>query len=1101
MSEPQPADGKPPTPVPGPTEEHTLIQEPGDRRTHDGRVADAMLVHTGGMDAPAIVDVARMPLSRLGEYELLSEIGRGGMGVVFKARHVRLHRVVALKMILGGLLARPEDLQRFETEAAAAAQLQHPNIVALYEVGAESGQPYFSMEHVSGSSLAQRVALGVLPGRLAASYLERLAQAVHYAHSRGVIHRDLKPANVLLDDDDQPKITDFGLAKVLQGDSGQTRTGAVIGTPSYMAPEQAGGQTKAVSPAVDVYALGAILYELLTGSPPFRGETALATLTLVADKDPVPPRLLNPRVDRDLETICLKCLEKDPQRRYGSAEALADDLRRYLGGEPIAARRLGTLGRALKWCRRKPAAAALLAVSLLALVGFTAFQWRATQEERRLREQAEKSDHESKLHLDILRYYSYLAHMRQVQHHLAAADLGGAERLLQDMAKGRPDLRDWEWYYLKGVCAGRATLAGHAGRATAVAYGADGKRLASAGGQPLHPGEVKVWEVGTGRCLLTISKAHSNAVGGVAFSPDGKLLATAGGDGSVRLWDAAGGKERARLRGHRAHVTGVAFAPDGKRLASSGGDRLVLVWDVARALAGGDALLFSLRGHGGEVTGVAISPDGKLVASASLDETVRLWDAGTGQPRHTLRGHQGEVMALAFRPDGQVLASGGGPGQHRGQVRLWDVATGKPLGVHYGLSGRVLGVSVSWTGQVAAAGNDGLVYVWDSHSSSEPVVFRADGHQVYGVAFSPGGGRLATAGGDGRVRLWYADGGQEMVRLPGQARIEGVAFSPDGKAVASCGREPGHDGEARVWDLESGKLLALLHGHAGQVHAVAFSRDGKQVATGGEDQTVRLYDLGNPAGLTHLTVECLAAQALATVGGPGASVIQILTAAKVAKLDAFALGNPASPRVLAGHPGRVLAVALHPSEDLLASAGDGDVIRLWNTRTGQVVRTLEGHTNYVLALAFSPDGRLLASGSYDRTVRVWDVKTGDSTVLAGHAGSTSAISFSPDGAQLASGGSDRTVRVWDLAARKEFLRLEGLGRPVVSLAYHPRGRRLASVGEDRAVRLWDLVTRQEILELACTDGVLRSVSFSRDGRYLAAGGQNTGVRVWEGVGR
>jgi WD40 repeat protein/tRNA A-37 threonylcarbamoyl transferase component Bud32 len=1045
MSDPEPADGKPPTPVPAPTEEQTLIQQPGDKHTQDGLPA--------GMDP-----VLPAPLHRLGEYELLSEIGRGGMGVVFKARHVRLHRLVALKMILGGLLARAEDLQRFETEAAAAAQLQHPNIVALYEVGAEGGQPYFSMEHVSGSSLAQRVALGVLPSRLAASYLERLARAVHYAHSRGVIHRDLKPANVLLDEDDQPKITDFGLAKVLQSDSGQTASGAVIGTPSYMAPEQAGGRNKTIGPAADVYALGAILYELLTGNPPFRGETALATLSLVATQDPVPPHLHNPRVDRDLETICLKCLEKEPQRRYASAEALAEDLRRYLSGEPITARRLGALGRALKWCRRKPAAAALLAVSILAVAGLSVFQWRATQEERRLREQAEKSEHETNLQMDVLRYVSYQANMRQVQHLLAAADLDGAERLLQKWGRGRPDLRDWEWNYLKGLCAGRATLAAHAGRATTVAFSKDGKHLATAGGHPLRPGEIKVWDVGSGRCLLTIPKAHADAISAVAFSPDGKLLATAGHDHTVRLWDVNDGQEWRTLRGHKAHVSSVAFSGDGKRLVSGGGDQLVLVWDVALALVGaGDPIPLRLRGHGGEVTSVAVSSDGKLVASASLDETVRLWDAASGQLRHTLRGHQGEVMAVAFRPDGKILASGGGPGLHRGQVRLWDVATGKPLGVHYGLSGRVLGVAVSRTGQVAAGVNDGLIYVWNGQASSEPLVFRADAHVIYGIAFSPGGGRLASAGGDGRVRLCYADGGQETWRLPGQQRTEGVAFSPDGKAVASCGREPGSDGDARVWSLETGKLRALLRGHAGQVHALSFSRDSKQVATGSEDQTVRLYDLANPS----------------------------------------------LPRVLRGHTGRVLAVAFHPSADLLASAGDGDVIRLWDLsrwRAGSVnppVRTLEGHTNSILALAFSPDGRWLASGSNDRTVRVWDLSTGESFVLTGHTGATSAVAFSPDGSQLASGGSDRTVRVWDLADRKERLKLEGLGRPVVALAYHPRGYRLASVGEDRAVRLWDLVTRQEILELAGSDGVLRSVAFSRDGRSLAAGGYNTPLRVWE----
>jgi hypothetical protein len=280
-----------------------------------------------------------------GDYELLRELGRGGMGVVYQARQKSLDRVIALKMILPGPVANAEDLQRFRVEAEATARLHHANIVTVHEVGEENGQHYYTMDFINGPSLGQRLQAGLLPGRVAARYALTIARAVQHAHRHGILHRDLKPSNILLDEDDQPHITDFGLAKRLGGDSSQTRTGAVMGTPSYMAPEQAAGRNRELTAACDVYGIGAILYELLTGRPPFRSETPLDTLKCVLEQEPAPPRLLNPKIDHDLETICLKCLEKEPRGRYESAEALADDLERYLAGEEISARSFNVLDR------------------------------------------------------------------------------------------------------------------------------------------------------------------------------------------------------------------------------------------------------------------------------------------------------------------------------------------------------------------------------------------------------------------------------------------------------------------------------------------------------------------------------------------------------------------------------------------------------------------------------------------------------------------------------------------------------------------------------------------------------------------------------------
>jgi serine/threonine-protein kinase len=333
--------------------------------------------------------LAAGPPPRLSGYEIVGELGRGGMGVVYKARQVGLNRVVALKMILGGVHAGPHELGRFRREAEAIARLQHPNIVQIYEVGEHEGRPYFSLEYVDGGSLDRRVNGAPQPPHVAAAVVQILARAIHATHQRGIVHRDLKPSNVLLTADNVLKITDFGVAKRLDPeDGGPVGNDTLTGTPSYMAPEQADGK-QPVGPAADVYALGTILYELLTGRPPFRAETVLDTINQLVSLEPVPPRQLQPKVPRDLETICLKCLQKEPYRRYATAEALADDLQRFLKREPIAARPVGTLARAWRWCRRRPKVASLMgALVFLVAAGFPAVTllWRRAEENRALAE-------------------------------------------------------------------------------------------------------------------------------------------------------------------------------------------------------------------------------------------------------------------------------------------------------------------------------------------------------------------------------------------------------------------------------------------------------------------------------------------------------------------------------------------------------------------------------------------------------------------------------------------------------------------------------------------------------------------------------------------
>jgi WD40 repeat protein/tRNA A-37 threonylcarbamoyl transferase component Bud32 len=1037
MSDARPPDPTPRKKAPG---EETLAE---NRERLEGLVPDQAAVA-----APAPALPAYPAHSQFGDYELLSELGRGGMGVVFKARHTRLNRTVALKMIPTGALPDREDLYRFETEAAAAAQLQHPGIVALYEVGAREGQPYFSMEFIQGLNLAQRVAVGgAMPGQVAARYLEATARAVHYAHTRGIIHRDLKPANILLDEHDQPKVADFGLAKLLATDSGQTRTGTVLGTPSYMAPEQAAG-SKLIGPASDIYSLGAILYEMLTGRPPFRGETPLATLNQVAELDPMPPRVLNKAVDRDLETICLKCLEKSPGRRYATAADLADDLRRYLDGDPISARRLSAVGWTIRWCRRRPALALLLAACILGPLLFGWWSWRMAEEERNLRQLTE-------LREEAMRHLLYLAQVRQVQQTLHAAEFARAKRLLDGWVPGKfkKDLRDWEWYFLMDKLRAPYSLPGHAEHATAIAYSRDGRFLATAGGDYNRPGEIKIWDAATSKLLHTVT-GHVNTIRAVTFSFDSKYLASAGFDHTVKIWDTQRGMLVQTLAGHETEVLGMAFQPGTYLLASAGGDKKICLW--APEEQKNWSLIRSWRAHQGTVEAVAFHPGGDLLATGGDDKLVKLWNVRSGQMVRVFAGHAGRITALAFHPLKPLLAAADGAGARRGEVRLWSVIDGNLAGSYYGLSDRILCLAFDRAGKLAAGSSDGLVHIWDPDRSSDALRFRADTRAVLGLAFSHDDRWLATATSSGRVHVWNSTGGLENARLPGPAQIEAIAFSHDGRLLACAGRTHSQTGEIHVGDAEREKLLAVFKNARTSFLTVAFDRGGRHLAAAGDDQVLRIYDLKQPAR---------------------------------------------DPQLLKGHTGRILAVAFHPEENIIASGGEDETIRLWNAASGKLVQILpadktgsNGHRNGVLALAFSPDGRSLASGSYDKTVRIWNWATTESRVFKGHAGTINGVAFSPNGRQIASASSDKSIRVWDVASGEDYLKLENLPEKVLSVSFHAHGQRLASVGADNNVRLWDLVTTQEILKL---DGPpsARAVAFSPDGRRLACAGSDAAF-IW-----
>lgn len=996
------------------------------------------------------------PLVRdFGDYELLEEIARGGMGIVYKARQKSLDRIVALKLLLFGSQASPEFAQRFRAEAVLAASLQHPNIVAIHEVGACEGQQFFVMDYVQGPSLARLVGHQPLPARRAAGYLKIVAKAIHYAHERGILHRDLKPSNVLIDAHDQPRVTDFGLARRLAGDSQVTLTGQVLGSPNYIPPEQALGRRGKVSRQSDVYALGAMLYHLLTGRPPFQGETLTDTLQQVLNTEPLAPRWLSPSVPRDLETICLKCLEKEPARRYATAQALAKELDRFLNGQPVLARPIGRTGKVWRWCRRQPVRAGLIAALVVVFVTGTAvalWQWRSARASA----------------LSALREV-YAGDMKLAQRSIEDGSMGRALELLdkhRPARKGDLDFRSWEWRHLWGLCRSDelATISRMTGAIRRVEFSLDGKTLAAADeGGNIHFLDVisrreSGWlpAKGWGRAMALAPRE-----GYLAFGNTGT-----NGQAEICLWDMTARRLIAVIP-QPSRVNKMAFSPDGKLLATYHQESMAALWEMPSGklvtnIPASDAI-------NGDLRTPAFSPDGATLALGEMGGHIRLIKWRTGEESKPIPSPSEDgygVGALAFSPDGRMLAAG--YGYSDSIIRLWDAVTGALVGELKGHKGWVCALIFSSDGRTLfSASEDQTIRAWDVATRHELGSFQGHTDGVTGLALSPDGKTLASCAEDGTIRTWDPQAPPRhhgSIVLPGRTGPVGAAFTADSRRVVTASRTD----LVSIWEAATGKPIETIPALGTNNLAVALSPKDRLLVIGGYEGDITVWDLGGQRVVRRLMAQPRIPIYWLHFFDEGESLISLATL--LHRQVALQRWEVATWKEKPFKPIDVdWAVSLAQSPDnrfwLIGSLRGG--ANVWSCATATLEHSFTPQAGSTFSVAFSPDGRHLAA-VVQGAAQVWEAGTyREEAALQPYANSVVGVVFSPDSRRLVTGmflggALKDKLAFWDFESQRELLSLRGHGSFVMRPEFSPDGNTLLATSWEGIVELWHAPSWAEI---------------------------------------
>ena len=1033
------------------------------------------------------------------------------MGSVWVAEQTYpVRRKVALKLIKAGMDSKTV-LSRFEAERQALALMDHPNIAKVLDGGTtESGRPFFVMEYVKGIRLTKYCDDGRLTVAERLALFVPVCNAIQHAHQKGIIHRDLKPSNILVclyDGQPVPKVIDFGLAKAIHQPLTEhtlhTAHGLMMGTPLYMSPEQAEFNNLDVDTRTDIYALGVILYELLTGSTPlerqrFKEAAWHEMLRLIKEEEPPRPsdrlsgsgtlptlaaqRKLEPAkltklVRGELDWIVMKALEKERSRRYETANGFARDIQRYLADEQVEACPPSAGYRLRKFARKHRTALTTVATILLLLVaGVGVSTWqaiRATQAEEEAATDRNKAKKQTRIAKENegkatraagdLRYNAALDRILLAQ---AAFDNGDVPLAQERLALVPTELRHWEWRYLKRQCEGGIfTLYGHGGTVWCAVFSPDGTRLASASSDKT----AKIWDARTGTHLLDL-KGHTDKVLNVAFSPDGTRLVTGSYDKTARVWDARTGAPLLELKGHTTLVKSVAFSPDGTRLVTGSGDQTVRFWDARTGAA-----QLVLKGHTSAVLSVAFSPDGTRLVTGSHDGTAKVWDARTGAHLFDIKGHARSepwhVNWVAFSPDGTRLTIG----SNDWRAKVWDARTGKALFELKGHTSFMTCAAFSPDGtRWPAPAWDGTAKVWDARTGAQLLDLKGHEHDrnwnVVWVAWSPDGTRLVTASNDNTAKVWDARTGTPLLELKVPTSLLSVAFSADGTRLVAGGT----DKTAKVWDARSGALQLDLQGHTGEVSSAVFSPDGTRLASSALDRTAKVWDARTGAFVFELKGH--SGPVLSVSYSPDGTRLVTGSVDKSVKIWDARSGD-----LLRDIKGKELvnAATLSPDGTRVATAHPEGMARIWDTRSGAFLLELKGHirvvnssallskgrVNIVTSLAFSPNGTRLVTGSYDKDAKVWDAGTGQPLFdLKGHSQLVWCVAFSPDGARIATGSNDRTVRVWDARTGTPLLLLKAHDLEVRGVAFSPDGTRLATASADRTVKIWDAHSRGGIFD-------------------------------------